>query len=245
MGRVFRFLSGNAGTSNSRQRDTWVAVKLAEIPAGSRLLDAGAGERRYRDFCNHLHYVSQDFAQYDGRGDGTGLQKGTFDQTDLDIVSDITAIPEADASFDAVLCTEVLEHVPDPIATLKELSRLCRPGGHLILTAPFASLTHYAPYHFFSGFNRYLYQNVLPKCGYEIVEMVSNGDYFDYLAQEIRRLPKVVRSYGGAVIGPLARIADILLLRRLDRLRRRVAGTEDLCCYGYHVVARKLQVQGQ
>ncbi len=238
-GRIFRRLSGQAGTGNQSIRDTWVRAKLAAIPAGARLLDAGAGERRYRDACTHLTYVAQDFAKYDGQGDGSGLQKGTFDQSGLDIVSDITAIPQPDASFDAVLCTEVLEHVPEPIRAIGELARLCRPGALLILTAPFASLTHYAPYHFYSGFNRYFYTDVLPKQGFEIVEMVASGDSFSYLAQEIRRLPRVARTYGRRGIGLMASLASLVLLLRLSRLRAGVPGTEALCCHGYHVLARK------
>ncbi len=133
------------GRSNESSRVAWIERTLAKLPAGARILDAGAGERPFRRFCSHLNYVSQDFAGYDGQGDGAGLQTSTWNQEGLDFVCDITAVPQPDASFDAVLCTEVLEHVPDPVAALRELSRLVRVGGHLVLTAPFCSLTHFAP----------------------------------------------------------------------------------------------------
>src|SRR4029453_4432624 len=61
--------SGQVGLENVRNREQWLECVLAEIPAGSRILDAGAGEQQYKRFCRHLQYVSQDFAQYDGKGD--------------------------------------------------------------------------------------------------------------------------------------------------------------------------------
>src|SRR3546814_3576831 len=58
-----------------------------------------AGELQYKRFCTHLNYVSQDFAQYDGKGDGHGLQTDNWDNSLIDIVSDITEIPVANESF--------------------------------------------------------------------------------------------------------------------------------------------------
>src|SRR5712664_1290824 len=78
------------GTHNAETRETWVERKLSELPAGSRILDAGAGELQYKRFCGHLKYVSQDFGSYDGAGDGSGLQTGTWDTSRTDIVCDIT-----------------------------------------------------------------------------------------------------------------------------------------------------------
>lgn len=119
----------NFGQDNGSNRDNWVKEQLSLIPDGKRILDAGAGEWRYKPFCSHLKYVSQDFCQYSGQGDDHGLQTGKWDTSHLDIVSDIVAIPEPDASFDVILCMEVLEHIPKPEAAIKEFSRLLCPGG--------------------------------------------------------------------------------------------------------------------
>jgi hypothetical protein len=54
------------GTKNAATRDAWVAEALAALPAGARLLDAGAGECQYKKHCGHLKYVAQDNAVYDG-----------------------------------------------------------------------------------------------------------------------------------------------------------------------------------
>ena len=77
----------------------------------------------------HLEYVSQDFGQYDGKGDDKGLQTKKWDNTKLDIVSDITDIPVPDSSFDAIMCIEVFEHIPYPISALEEFSRILKRGG--------------------------------------------------------------------------------------------------------------------
>lgn len=148
---------------NDENRQVWLKKTLAGLPAGLRILDAGAGELRNRPLCEKLVYVSQDFCQYEGMGDSRGLQTGAWDNSGIDLVSDITAIPEPDAAFDAILCSEVLEHVPDPTKALDEFARLLKPGGTLILTAPFASLVHFAPYHYCTGFSRY-WSNTICLC---------------------------------------------------------------------------------
>ena len=230
------------GRANEATRHAWVQQTLKRLPVGARLLDAGAGEQRFRPFCDHLRYVAQDFGQYDGKGDGSALQSARWDQskTKLDIVSDITAIPQFDASFDAVLCTEVFEHLPDPLAALREFARLLKVGGHLILTAPFCSLTHMAPFHFASGFNRYFYATHLPAHGFEILEMRENGNFFEYLAQELRRLRGLAARYAGEALDETDGAAVHTVLSALQRFSAKDAGSKELLCFGYHVLARKV-----
>ena len=229
------------GTKNQQTRESWLEETLKKIPSGSRILDAGAGEQKYKKFCSHLHYVSQDFAQYDGMGDGKALQTMAWNTSNLDIVSDITAIPELDSSFDAIMCIEVFEHLPKPILAIKEFSRLLKPGGHLILSAPFCSLTHMAPYHYYSGYNRYFYETHLPDYGFEIIELVENGNFFEFLAQELRRLPDVENEYTDGFIRfrPLDWIAQRWLLRTLDKASKKDHGSKDLLNFGFHVHALK------
>jgi SAM-dependent methyltransferase len=183
------------GTGNETARESWIRDRLQEIPAGSKILDAGAGDQHHKKDCEHLAYTSQDIAEYDGKGNGKGLQTGAYDFGKIDIISDITSIPREDYSFDAILCSEVLEHVVYPDLVIKELSRLLRVGGKLILTAPFCSLTHFAPNHYTTGFNIYWYQKVLPQNNLKADVVVVYGNYFEYLAQELHRLPQVAQIY--------------------------------------------------
>jgi len=221
---------------NEIGRQAWLRKTLARVPAGWRLLDAGAGELRNKPLCQHLVYVSQDFCQYDGRGDSSGLQPGHWDTRHIDLVCDITHIPEPDATFDAILCSEVLEHLPEPLEALREFHRLLRPGGWLILTAPFASICHMAPYYYATGFSRYWYQWHLPRCGFVIKELTANGDWFAWCAQEFRRLGSMARRYGDWT-WPLAYLVGALgmLYYRVRSARR----ADDLACFGWHCLAEK------
>ncbi len=227
------------GTHNEEARYQWVEKTLGKIPSGHKILDAGAGELKFKKYCTHLEYVSQDFAQYDGKGDSSGLQTQTWDNSKLDIVSDITAIPVDDDSFDAVMCNEVIEHVPDPVKALKELNRVLRPGGYLVVTAPFASLTHFAPYHFSTGFNRYFYKEHLEALGYEILDLHANGNYFEYMAQELRRVQNIGKKYAELSADSLEKSSIKVVLSYLNKLSERDKGSEELLCFGFFVFARK------
>jgi ubiquinone/menaquinone biosynthesis C-methylase UbiE len=93
-----------------------------------------------------------------------------------------------DASFEAILCSEALEDVPDPTHTLDEFARLLKPGAVMILTAPFASNVHMPPYHYCSGFSEYWYEYHLAQRSFRIETLTANGDWYALLLQEISRL---------------------------------------------------------
>ena len=227
------------GRDNESRRLSWLKEQLGRVSNGSRILDAGAGELRNRSYCKHLDYISQDFCQYEGKGDGAALQTGNWDTSKIDLVSDITRIPADDESFDIVLCTEVLEHVPDPVKAVQELSRLVKSGGQLILTAPFASLSHFAPYHFSSGLSRYWYKHHLAAFDFEEITTHANGGWFDFLAQEIWRLPWIGKSYSSRALGWLALLLGLPLLFCMRLMRSFDRGSYELLTFGWFVVARK------
>jgi ubiquinone/menaquinone biosynthesis C-methylase UbiE len=170
---------------SQHRRGDWVARQAGQVPAGARVLDAGAGQGQYRPLFAHTRYEAQDFAQYEGSDDSAAPEAWKYNK--LDYVCDITAIPVPDASFDAVVCTEVLEHVPDPLAALRELARVTRPGGRLILTAPLGSGMHQEPYHFYGGYSRHFWERVLPQLGFDVEEVVPLGGLLSHVAQEVHR----------------------------------------------------------
>ena len=116
---------------NGQNRQNWLARTLAQIPADSRILDAGAGELKNKIYGEHLQYTSQDFCQFNEKAGSTteGLHTANWGQDYIDLVCDVTNIPVPYGSFDAVLCSEVLEHVPDPTLALNEFTRFLKRAG--------------------------------------------------------------------------------------------------------------------
>ena len=222
---------------NEINRQIWLTKAIGNLNSGSSILDAGAGELQNKKHCNHLKYTSQDICEYDGKGLSEGLQTGSWDISGIDIISDITSIPVSDLSFDNILCSEVFEHIPDPVLALKEFSRILKKEGKLVITAPFCSNVHFAPYHFSTGFSKYWYEYHLPKLGFKIIELSPNGDWFSLFEQELKRLGALEKKIGNW-IWPISYLFIFLGLIYFKIRSKKT--TNDLACFGYHCIAQKI-----
>lgn len=141
------------------------------LRAGERLLDAGSGQCRYKEFFRHARYTGVDF----GRGEDK------WDYSGLDVFADLENLPFRNGVFDGTLCTQVLEHVSEPEIILRELFRVTRPGGRLFLTAPQGFGEHQAPHDYFR-FTRYGLRHLLEKAGWTVRSIEPRGGYFHFLA---------------------------------------------------------------
>lgn len=225
---------------NLRNRDKWIAEQATCVPAGSKVLDVGAGSAPYRALFAHCNYRTQDFAQLKD----DQLRHGRY--APIDFVSEANAIPVPDGSFDAVICTEVLEHVPEPIAVVRELGRIIAPGGRLILTAPLGSGIHQEPYHFYGGYTPYWYRRFLKEAGFDSIIVTANAGTLRHVAQEAIRFVAMTRPFGLAApwsmqllwlpcwlfLAPILALGVPLAARILDRFDQ-----EQRFTVGYHVTA--------
>jgi len=180
---------------NQVDRDRWIAAQAAGIPAGSRVLDVGAGSCPYRPLFAHCEYRSQDFKALQGEQLRSGGYGG------IDYVCDAAAIPVEPCSFDVVLCTEMIEHVPHPDHVVAEFARILKPGGTLLLTAPLGSGIHQEPYHYYGGFTSYWYQRFLGESGFDMIRIEPNGGSYRFFGQEALRFVRMTAPW--ALSAPL------------------------------------------
>jgi SAM-dependent methyltransferase len=181
----------NANPSRVRL-DAFVQRAATSVLGGSRMLDAGSGPAPYKGYFAHTAYESADF-QPTEHADGASHHLCTLDE-----------IPVEDARFDMVLCTQVLEHVPEPHAVLSELCRVLRPGGRLWLTAPMFYPEHDEPYDFYR-YTTFGLRHRLTAAGFEVEQLEWLEGYFGTLSFQLgtasSALPRRPESYGGGPIG--------------------------------------------
>jgi SAM-dependent methyltransferase len=125
---------------------------------GGEVLDIGCGRKPYADLVPATRYVGVDVDSPATRALGRA-----------DVLYDGRNLPFPDASFDGVLCSQVLEHVFTPDEFLREIRRVLRPGGRLVLTVPFAWDEHEQPWDF-ARYSSFGLRALLEKAGFEVVE---------------------------------------------------------------------------
>ena len=116
---------------------TFLSERFAQ--GGDHVLDLGAGTRPYAPI----------YAPVFRRSTAVDVAYSPHDVRGVDVFAPADDLPFDDETFDFVLCTEVLEHCPDPRAVMREIARVLRPGGYTFLTTPFLVALHDLPHDYF------------------------------------------------------------------------------------------------
>ena len=172
--QLARFVAENPVRRNALA--AFVKEFAASLPAGARVLDAGAGSMPYSALLAHTQYMTLDWPN-------------SVHGRKPDIVGDLSKPVQApDESFDAVLCTEVLEHIFDVPSAISEVHRLLQPGGRLAGTTPFLIQLHEQPYDYWRP-TAYALEQSLAQAGFTDIQVQPLTGYFGSLAVMLRWMP--------------------------------------------------------
>src|SRR6476619_6229581 len=111
----------------------WLRAQADELAAGPpvRILDVGCGVKPYYPF---FAAVSSEYIGVD-----------VVENPAAELLGPVEALPVEDASFDVVLCTQVLEHADDPAQAVRELRRVTAPGGRVLASTHGVQVYHPSP----------------------------------------------------------------------------------------------------
>ena len=233
---------------------TWQRRVLPPVAplAHGRLIDVGCGEKPYLEL----------FAPY--VDEHIGVEYGTaFELTDAahrdrkpDVYYDGVTLPFPDASFDTAINIDVLEHTEDPAMVVREIGRVLKGGGVLIMTAPFSFRIHEAPHDYFR-FSPHGLRLLCERAGFEVETLQPYGSLPSLIAHKVNsylafrvarlqalgqlvgKLPHEATTRSGPNLAALPLVVPAMLLtaataRALEHVVK--DPTESL---GYLVVARR------
>jgi SAM-dependent methyltransferase len=220
----------------------WLEREIAgfatTLPQGSRILDAGAGDQPYRAMFAHCTYEAADFELVD-----KPYARSTH-------VCDLAAIPVEAGRFDAILFSQVMEHLPDPGTVLRELHRVLKPGGRLFCSAPLFYEEHEQPYDF-HRYTQFGMRRYLEAAGFVVTDQRWLEGFAGTCAYQFDRmaaaLPRHPRHYGGGPAGLLASLAVTtgrplmrLAARGLNAADKRHRYTDAGYCKNWLMLAQRL-----
>jgi SAM-dependent methyltransferase len=188
--------------------------------AGGDLLDLGCGNAP-------LYGVYKERAQRIVCADWPG---SIHSAAHVDVHLDLNAnLPFTGDSFDTVVLTDVLEHLPNPGRTWGEVARILRPGGFLIVGVPFLYWIHEHP-HDYHRYTEFQLRNFCGDHGFAVKELAAYGGPIDVLGDTLAKMLYSQRA---------TRWIVPLLARTVIVAGRRIAGRESPMPLGYILVAAK------
>lgn len=155
--------------------DEFYIRNIGVFNQGAIILDMGGkkkNKRGYFDIENYL--ISVKYANIDV-------------SAEPDFLCDVTNIPVPDTTFDGVVCSEILEHVFDPMTVLEEAFRVLKPGGILLICVPFIKRIHPDPQDY-GRYTNYYWQMILKAIGFTDIEIERHGLFFSVASEMLTDL---------------------------------------------------------
>lgn len=189
------------------------------------VLDVGSGDfLRYRDLfdCEAYDTLEPDAAKHPT------------------IVGSAEKIPVPDVSYDTIISTQVLEHLPHPVQAAGEMFRVLKPGGFAVVTVPQWNELHEEP-HDYWRYTNFGLERLFMEAGFGIELIEPRGGFFAFLGQAVARyLIDALGLYESAfwnmiLFGPLKVFGHSMLL--LDRIFASAASRKHTI--GWLLVVRK------
>jgi SAM-dependent methyltransferase len=178
-----------------RGRRAIVGVELQRLglPAGARVLDAGCGSGRTLPELERYGEVSgielSPAAAKIARDRGCGEV----------VIGRLEQLPWEDGTFDLITCLDVIEHTPDDRVTLRELRRVSKPGGWLLVTVPaYQALwsEHDEANHHYRRYSRRSLRGAASEAGWLVERMTSFNSLLLAPAAAVRIAQRRRRSNG-------------------------------------------------
>jgi SAM-dependent methyltransferase len=138
---------------------------------GVRCLDVGCGNRPYEYLFEAGNYVGVD-VEDSGR---------PLNMKQPDYFYNGNTLPFPEGSFDMVMSTQVLEHVPNPSAVISEMARVCKLGGAVVISIPFVYQEHEEPFDYFR-FTQYGIEELLTKAGLKLEALKKDSSALEAIA---------------------------------------------------------------
>jgi 2-polyprenyl-3-methyl-5-hydroxy-6-metoxy-1,4-benzoquinol methylase len=193
--------------------------------ASGKLLDAGCGAMPFKGSLTNLveEYHSIDIERK---------------VPEVDFVGDLQDMKGvADESYDVILCTEVLEHVPQPEKLIAEVWRVLKSRGKFILSVPHLSRLHDEPFDYYR-FTKHGLQFLLEQNGFSVLEIVPTGSLFSLLGHQVSTA-LVGSTWHIPVLGRLVFFLNAALCTLPCYALDRLLPISGKCPLGYVAVAEK------
>ncbi|MDR6843315.1 class I SAM-dependent methyltransferase [Pseudoxanthomonas sacheonensis] len=196
---------------------------------GGRLLDLGCGKVPFYE-AYRAHVTDNVCVDWPG---------SPHSSLHIDTFCDLSQpLPFDDAQFDTILSSDVIEHLPDPVLAFREMGRLLKPNGKLILNTPFLYMLHEVPNDYYRH-TRYSLQRLAALANMEVLELEEIGGFGEVFGDLIAKAINLIPGVGTPIA--IAWQKMLIALSRTGIWQKARRASAPRFPLGYFMVARKLQ----